>query len=119
MGAVLGVVSLQLAGVCFPAQVLVVDERYRFVSLIARLVLCVSVDSVRGRALGLVGLGLLCGGGVKLDVVGLSGLGHNLVLRCDDSHLNGIRLSLDTDRLLHIVVSLLLGIEARDRVRRQ
>jgi hypothetical protein len=62
---------------------LVVDEGNGLVSLIASLVLHMGVDSGGRGAFGLVGLGLLGGLDLELDVVGLGRLGHDLVLARD------------------------------------
>jgi hypothetical protein len=117
-------VSLQLTGVCLPTKVLAVDEGDSLISLGASLVLSMGVNAVRWGALGLMGLYLFSSVGLELNVVRfgwrrrlvLSWLGHNLVLRCDHCYFHCVGLGFDTDRLLHVIVSLLFSIEARNRM---
>ena len=121
MGAILSMMGLQLASVCLPTEVLVIDERNCLVSLVVSLMLHMSIDAIGRRALRLLGLDFfrsLCGG-VKLNVSFVCWLGHNFVLRCDDCNLDGVRLCLHTHCLLHVVMGLLLGVKARNRVCRE
>lgn len=121
----------ELADISFPAKILTIDERDGLVCLFVCLVLFVSIEPRRRRSirrfsfgnilltgflLGLVGsyLLLVLLPVLSLDFCLLDGLCGDLVLGGDDGDLYSIGLSLDRDGLLHVVVGLLLGVEAHD-----
>lgn len=87
---------LELAGVCFPPEVLVVNEGNGFVSIISSLVLSMSIKPV-GWVSHALRNSLLrddCLLDTSLDVVGLIWSGDNLVLLGDHSNLDSVGLSL-------------------------
>lgn len=119
----------ELANICLPSKVLAVDESDGLVRLSVGLMLLVSIETCGGSSVGLACCLLLIGLGVLGLIIGwLLGLSHSLlllllywlrgdlVLGCDNCDLYGIGLSLDRNRLLHLVMCLLLGKEANNLV---
>ena len=123
MITVFGVVFLQHANVGRPAEVVVIDERNGPITLFVGHVLGVCIVSLAvgaraGKRLGLSG-GL--GGQLRVDLGSdlqgdvIRGL-LDLVLVRDDSNFNVLRISLDGDGFLHVVVRLLDAEEALNLV---
>lgn len=113
MRTIIRVVFLELANISLPTEVLGVDETNNLIGLIAWSVLMVSIESsLRATShLDLI---------VELNVLLLSWLFClfllDFVLLRNDSNLDGITLSLDTDSFLHVVVNGLLAEETTDLV---
>jgi len=105
MRAIVGMVFLELADICFPAEICLINERDGSISFVTRLVLMMSIESLVGSGSNL---------SVGLKIYLLDGRSDNLVLRGDDGDLDCIRLGLHGDCFLHIVVGFLLTEEAYD-----
>jgi len=105
MRAIVGMVLLELADICFPAEIGLVNERDGSISFVTWLVLMMSIKP-------LVGSGSNLSVGLKINL--LDRRGNDLVLRGDDGDLDSVRLGLHGDCFLHIVVGFLLTEEAYD-----
>ena len=105
MRSIVSMVLLELADICFPAEIGLVNERDGGIIFVTSFVLMMSVKS-------LVGSGSNLSAGLKIDL--LDGRSNNLVLRGDDGDLDSVRLGLHGDCFLHIVVGFLLTEEAYD-----
>jgi len=105
MRAIVGMVLLELADICFPAEIGLVNERDGSISFVTWLVLMMSIKP-------LVGSGSNLSVGLKINL--LDWRGNDLVLRGDDGDLDSVRLGLHGDCFLHIVVGFLLTEEAYD-----
>jgi len=105
MRTIVGMVLLELADICFPAEVGLVNERDGSISFVTSFVLMMSVESLVGSGANL---------SIGLKIYLLDGRGNNLVLRGDDGDLDSVRLGLHGDCFLHIVVGFLLTEEAYD-----
>ena len=113
--------SLQLASVRLPTEILVVDERDRFVGVSICPVLDVSIDP--GVVLvGWCPLRYICNRSrpllmLQLNIISLQWLlGYNLVLRRDHSYLDGVRFCFYADSFFHVVMCLLFSIKATNFV---
>jgi hypothetical protein len=105
MRSIVSMVLLELADICFPAEIGLINERDGGIVFVTSFVLMMSVKS-------LVGSGTNLSAGLKIDL--LDGRSNNLVLRGDDGDLDSVRLGLHGDCFLHIVVGFLLTEEAYD-----
>ena len=125
MGTVLSMTLGKLANICLPAKILTIDERNSFISLLVRLMVFVCVEPRLGSSiaslcwllLNLLFFGMSLIGNLLLSILCLhlcllNWLGCDFVLSSDDCNFDCVRLCLDRDRLLHLVVSLLLSVEA-------
>jgi len=128
--AVCSVVSVslgELANISFPAQILTINERDSLISLFVGLMFLVSVEPRCGSPIAslsnfhlyfllfnmcLVGLLSLCALGLYFFL--LNRFRSDFVLSSDNGNFDCVRLRLDRDRLLHLVVGLLLSVETVD-----
>jgi len=119
----------KLANIGFPAKILTVDEWDGLISLLIGLMVLVCVESRFWGSVASLGLfllyfllfymglvDLLFGSALSLHLSLLDWLCSNFILCSDNCNLDGVRLSLDWDSLLHLVMGLLLGIKAVDLV---
>ena len=106
MVPVIGMVLLQFANVSLPSQVLAVDERNSLICLIRRSVFLMRVESTSSSSHL----------SANLEISFFNWLCDDFILRSDDCNPDGVRLSLNGDSFLHVIVSLLLAIETGDFV---
>ena len=85
MRSIVSMVLLELADICFPAEIGLINERDGGIIFVTSFVLMMSVKS-------LVGSGSNLSAGLKIDL--LDGRSNNLVLRGNDGDLDSVRLGL-------------------------
>jgi len=104
-------VLLQLAYICFPAQVLIIDECNSLIILIWWFVFNMSIKSLlcSSWCLKWFVLCLILG---QLNIGFLNRLRNDLILGCNDSYFHCIRFGLYRYGFLHIVMGILLTVKA-------
>jgi len=107
MASILSMVPLELASVCLPTKVLTIDKRDSFISIIGCLVLSMSIEPCGRCSWGCSCLCLL-----DLKIASIIRLCDDLVLLRNNSHLNSIWFCFNRDSFFHIVMGLLLCVEA-------
>lgn len=105
MRSIVGMMLLELADICFPAEIVLINKGDGCISFVTSFVLMMSVESlvVSGSNLS-----------ISLKIGLLDRRSNNLVLRGDNGDLDSVRLGLHGDCFLHIVVGFLLTEEAYD-----
>ena len=103
MRTVLWVALGQLTGVSLPAEIVIVNKGNGLVVIFVGLMTDMSIKSV-----------VIAGShrSLQLKIILLNWLSFNLVLGGDDGDFDGVRLGLDRNCLLHVVVGLLHSKEA-------
>lgn len=112
MRSIINVMLLEFTNICFPTKVLTINKGNSFISFIRRFVLCVGIESVlRLSFFFLIFLfNVYCC--ISLNICSFNWLWDNLILGCNYGYFDGIGFCFHRNCLFHIIMGILLSIEA-------
>lgn len=103
---------LEFTNICFPTKVLTINKGNSFISFIRRFVFCVGIESVLGLSFFFLIFLINVDCCVSLKIISFNWLWDYLILGCNYGYFDCIGFCFNRNSLLHIIVGILLSIEA-------